>query len=687
MTARPLPNETQQATDDWLIACDEAIERGEGGLVSDPDGTNGQLEPLSSQMEACLQLLELDRLCISTADASNSNSPARSETKLRFQRFEIIRRLGQGGFGIVFLARDPVLDRLVALKIPLPEALASTSKRDRFLSESRYMAQLNHPHLLAIYEAGQVGPMCYQVYQYCEAGSLADQLNRWPRRQTAWPSAIDLIVAISSGLDDMHQSSILHCDLKPSNILLVAAKSPDDPGAISLTPYETCDQHTEQQAGPIPNDYEVWFHPRLGDFGLARRIQEDEHNESGHSVSDAATHSVLRKNTIPMGSLPYMAPEQLDRRVAPLSPQTDLFGIGAVLFELLAGQPPFQATVTRDPDSWMTLLQSERSDLPPELIKILQGALHPDPASRYASVTDFANQLTRLRRSQYLQASSSTTILPPQRIPRRTMLTMAIGFGLMVSGFVATGQLWRHSEDWWPFQAATAASSISDHEGVELLPGRDVYHTNWSYSLDQTWTIEAWYRPQGPSGFLFSIAGLLSFNAGQGPGRAGPNLSVSTGESEVFILHAQRAQSVNAWHHVAVTFDQGHFQIFLDGVRCQLAVYYESDQGIELVEELPSMKLEPVWPNLGLTIGSNDRGSSPRHRYPFTGRIRTLRISKSVRYSKSFKTEAHLMSDPETIALYHFHENTTGLADERIVEESGHSSPLIRVPANRVDGE
>ena len=141
------------------------------------------------------------------------------ELPKQFGRFSIVRELGRGGFGVVFLAEDLVLGRQVALKVPRPEVLVTPEVRRRFLREAEAASRLDHPHIVPVYEVGEEGPICYIASAYCEGLTLA----QWLRLQTAPVPvrvACRLVAVLAAAVAHAHERGILHRDLKPGNILL-----------------------------------------------------------------------------------------------------------------------------------------------------------------------------------------------------------------------------------------------------------------------------------------------------------------------------------------------------------------------------------------------------------------------------------------------------------------------------------
>jgi hypothetical protein len=288
-------------------------------------------------------------------------------------RFRIVRELGRGGGGIVFLAFDPLLGRETALKVPKLEVLLAPEMRRRFLREARMAATLNHPNLAPVYESGEAGGVCYIVSAYCPGGDLARWLRQHP--ESISPRAAAALAAdLAAAVQHMHEHGIWHRDIKPSNILL-------DP------------------AGPVEGNSlsaqgEGSFTPRLTDFGLAKlRESEGEATRSG---------AVL-------GTPPYMAPEQVEGRLHDIGPATDVYGLGAVLYELLTRRPPFQGATDRD---ILRRAAAEepipprrlRADVPRDLETICLKCLRKEPAGRYARADALAGDLRRFLDGQPIQA-------------------------------------------------------------------------------------------------------------------------------------------------------------------------------------------------------------------------------------------------------------------------------------------
>ena len=289
----------------------------------------------------------------------------------RFGRFEIVRQLGRGGGGAVFLAIDPELDRRVALKVPRPEALITPELRRRFHREARLAAALDHPNIVPVHEAGEVGPICYIASAYCEGLTLADWL-RGRDRPDAPRAAAALVATLAEAVQHAHRGGVLHRDIKPSNVL--------------LTP--------RPAAAPMGRVLDRDFTPRLADFGLARLIE--------------ATGGETRTGAV-LGTPQYMAPEQAEGRSRDHGPATDVHALGVLLYELLTDRPPFRG----DSDlGTLRLIAGEepiaprrlRPSVPRDLEVICLKCLEKEPRRRYGSAEALADDLRRFLADEPIRA-------------------------------------------------------------------------------------------------------------------------------------------------------------------------------------------------------------------------------------------------------------------------------------------
>ncbi len=284
------------------------------------------------------------------------------------QRFEILERLGAGGMGEVFRARDRKLNRYVALKF-LPEA-ASDSARDRFEREAQAVAALNHPNICTLHETGESDGRPFLVLELLEGESLRQRLGRGPVAADVLQEAA---LELAEALDVAHRRGILHRDLKPDNIWLSAGG-----------------------------------HVKVLDFGLAR-MQEADAAEAATVGGEGAG---LTTPGLALGTVPYMAPEQA--RGEALDARSDIFSLGAVLYEMAAGKPAFarrsaaetlSAILTAQPPP----LETARPELPAKLDEIIARCLEKDPDLRFQSAADLRGELKRLKRASSSESAAAVS--------------------------------------------------------------------------------------------------------------------------------------------------------------------------------------------------------------------------------------------------------------------------------------
>ena len=257
-------------------------------------------------------------------------------------QYRIERELGRGGFATVFLAHDLRHDRPVALKVLHPE-IASTLGTDRFKQEVRLAARLQHPHIVGVLDSGETDHRLWFTMPFVEGESLRHRLNR--ERQLPVDGAIRLTREVADALDFAHRHGVIHRDVKPENILLAES------------------------------------HALVADFGIARALASGATTQTGVS----------------MGTPSYMSPEQATNASA-VDARTDVYALGCVLYEMLAGEPPFtgpttEAILSRVLTETPRPLRSTRTTVSPTLEDICQKAMARVPADRFATASEFAAAL------------------------------------------------------------------------------------------------------------------------------------------------------------------------------------------------------------------------------------------------------------------------------------------------------
>jgi WD40 repeat protein len=271
--------------------------------------------------------------------------------------YEMLGLLGRGGMGVVYRARDAALNRVVALKMILAGGHASPQQRARFRAEAGALARLHHPHIVQVYSYSEQGGLPYFVMEYVEGGSLARKLRGEPVPPR---EAARLSVLLARAVHAAHQAGIVHRDLKPGNILLAL---PADEPALNC----------------------AWGWPKVTDFGLARHLEE---------------LNALTASGAVLGTPSYMAPEQALGKIREVGPAADVYALGAILYELLTGRPPFVAETplltlelvrTRAPEPPRGL----NPETPEALERVCLRCLMKDPAERYPTGAHLAADLAR----------------------------------------------------------------------------------------------------------------------------------------------------------------------------------------------------------------------------------------------------------------------------------------------------
>ena len=313
--------------------------------------------------------------------------------------YEILEELGRGGMGVVYKARQLRLNRLVALKMILAGEYAGTDALERFLAEAEIVARLRHPNIVQIHAIGDFEGQPYVELEYIEGGSLSSRLEGTP-----WPprAAARLVESLASALAEAHRMGIVHRDLKPANILMT-------------------DEGT----------------PKITDFGLAKSSDKD--------IGLTKTDSIL-------GSPSYMSPEQAEGRAKDVGPLADIYALGANLYELLTGRPPFVGptiltTLDLVKNAEPVPPRHLQPGLPSDLDTICLKCLRKEPQRRYESTDALAEDLRRYLNGEPILARPTPHWERAWKWVRRRPATAALVVVTVLSILAAAGGgLWYRAD-------------------------------------------------------------------------------------------------------------------------------------------------------------------------------------------------------------------------------------------------
>jgi tRNA A-37 threonylcarbamoyl transferase component Bud32 len=372
-----------------------------------------------------------DHARLQEPSVGDSASPARAggpDAPLAFLRYEVREKVGEGATAVVYRAWDRELNRLVALKVLKESQALVDTGRQRFRRESQAAAGLSHPNVVPVYDVGEENGRLFIVMEFVDGRPLSDVLPGAPEAQR-----VAILERVARGVAAAHARGIVHRDLKPGNILVTAAGE-----------------------------------PKVADFGLAH-LQDDV--------------SKLTRTGSTLGTPLYMSPEQVRGQAREISPRTDVYALGVMLYEAVAGRPPHGAETLLD--LYQKILEEDpaplrrfQPDASGELDTIARKALSKDPAGRYPSAAEFAEDLRR-------HAAGEPILARPESFPKRLWRKALRRRGAAALALAASAVL---AAAWWTGSREVPATAIVEEmvgdvqlswsgatavgKGHRLLPGQ-----------------------------------------------------------------------------------------------------------------------------------------------------------------------------------------------------------------------
>ena len=392
----------------------------------------------------------------------------------QIQGYDILEEIGRGGMGVVFKARHRQLDRLVALKMLLEGPFSNPNHARRFLVEAKASARLQHPGIVQIHEVGQHEGRPFLAFEYIDGGTLAEHIRGRPIQPLA---AAAIVESLARAVQFAHERSVVHRDLKPSNVMLQQVDSPADrslPSATSKSNQRQADSNNDRDNpdAQLLNRFQF----KITDFGLAKFVEDHADQASGATVAGDI-----------MGTAAYMSPEQARGDSTKPSAASDIYSLGAILYELLTGRPPFVGThpievlaqvVADDPVRPSQLVRRMPADLQTICLKCLE----KNPVRRYGSALELAQELARFQANIPIIARHTSKFERAwrwcRRHPATAILLISIATLLLGISIVTTVYSFLLNEQLNQTKSAEFAQTKSKQQAIERLWGSYLAEAN-----------------------------------------------------------------------------------------------------------------------------------------------------------------------------------------------------------------
>ena len=353
--------------------------------------------------------------------------------------YQTLEKLGEGGMGVVYKARDTHLDRLVALKVLPPEKVADAERKRRFVQEAKAASALNHPNIITIHDISSENGIDFIVMEYVQGKTLDALL---PRKGLRLNETLKLSIQMADALAKAHAAGIVHRDLKPTNVMVT------EDGLVKVL-----------------------------DFGLAKLTEVSESDESTRTMGDETKEGTI------VGTVSYMSPEQAEGKK--VDARSDIFSFGSVLYEMATGQQAFHG------DSKMSTLAAilhkepkpvseVKEDLPRDLEKIINRCLRKDPSRRFQAMPDLKVALQELKEESDSGTLATTAV--PQRARRRGAIWTV---GLLALFCVVAVAIWfARSTSKAPTEVPLTAVPLTSYPGFESEPSFSADGSQVAFSWD-----------------------------------------------------------------------------------------------------------------------------------------------------------------------------------------------------------